>query len=121
MDPDKLVQLLLNLIKNAIESMHEQGQVTIALLQSGAFAVVEVKDTGTGIAPDELDQIFQPFYTSKDTGTGLGLSICHKIVQDHGGLIEVESELGKGTTFRISLPLPGVPEANRTAVRSETD
>lgn len=121
MDPDKLVQLLLNLIKNAIEAMHEQGQVTIALMQSGTFAVVEVKDTGTGIAPDELDQIFQPFYTSKDTGTGLGLSICHKIVQDHGGLIEVESELGKGTTFRISLPLPGVPEANRTADRSEAD
>lgn len=113
MDPDKLVQLLLNLIKNAIESMHEQGQVTIGLTQSGGFAVIEVKDTGTGIAPDELDQIFQPFYTSKETGTGLGLSICHKIVQDHGGLIEVESELRKGTTFRISLPLPNAADGNR--------
>ncbi|PYI54477.1 two-component system sensor histidine kinase NtrB [Paenibacillus flagellatus] len=104
-DQDKLIQVLLNLVKNALEAMPGQGLVTIRLMEQASRAVIEVSDTGVGIPREELDRIFQPFYTSKEQGTGLGLSICQKIVHDHGGMIEVESEPGAGTTFRITLPL----------------
>lgn len=109
MDQDKIVQVLLNLVKNAFEAMPEQGIVKIGLSRMGGFAVIEVSDTGIGMTRDELDCIFQPFYTSKEEGTGLGLPICQKIVQDHGGTIEVESEKRKGTTFSVSLPIHKVP------------
>lgn len=105
MDQDKMLQLLLNLVKNALEAMPEQGVVTIRLYSSEERAVIEVADTGLGIPETDLDKIFLPFYTTKDSGTGLGLSICHKIVQDHEGTIEVESEAAKGTKFTITLPL----------------
>lgn len=106
MDQDKMLQLLLNLVKNALEAMPEQGVVTIRLYSSEeGLAVIEVADTGMGIPEKDLDKIFVPFYTTKDSGTGLGLSICHKIVQDHEGRIEVESEAAKGTKFTITLPL----------------
>ncbi|OXM85938.1 sensor histidine kinase [Paenibacillus rigui] len=104
MDQDKMLQLLLNLIKNAFEAMQDQGYVRIKLMYSEKHAIIEVSDTGKGIPESELDQIFLPFYTTKDSGTGLGLSICHKIVQDHEGTMEVESELGKGTKFIITVP-----------------
>lgn len=106
MDQDKIVQMLLNMVKNAYEAIPEQGLVRIGMFKTNGFAVIEVRDTGIGMTEDELERIFQPFYTSKEEGTGLGLPICQKIVQDHGGNIEVESEKMKGTAFRISLPLP---------------
>jgi diguanylate cyclase (GGDEF)-like protein len=106
MDQDKMLQLLLNLIKNAFEAMKEQGSVTIRLhAGSSNTAVLEIADTGSGIPEAELEKIFLPFYTTKDSGTGLGLSICHKIVQDHEGTMEVESFVDKGTKFTITLPL----------------
>ncbi|MDQ1913075.1 ATP-binding protein [Paenibacillus sp. GD4] len=105
MDQDKILQLLLNLVKNAFEAMPEQGLVHIRLTHNGAQAVLEITDTGKGIPKEELDQIFLPFYTTKDSGTGLGLSICHKIIQDHEGTIEVESIAGEGTKFTISVPV----------------
>ncbi|UQZ87157.1 Sporulation kinase D [Paenibacillus konkukensis] len=105
MDQDKMLQLLLNLIKNAFEAMTEQGQVRIRLYQADQQAVIEISDTGEGIPETELDKIFLPFYTTKESGTGLGLSICHKIVQDHEGTMEVESEAGKGTKFTITVPV----------------
>jgi len=104
MDQDKMLQLLLNLIKNAFEAMPDQGFVRIKLTASEDHGVIEIEDTGNGIPESELDQIFLPFYTTKDSGTGLGLSICHKIVQDHEGTMEVESEPGKGTKFIITVP-----------------
>lgn len=110
MDQDKLVQLFLNLIKNAFEAMSDEGVVTIRLYASDTYAVIEVQDTGKGIPETEMDKVFHPFYTTKDNGTGLGLSICHKIVVDHGGSMEMESKLMVGTTFRITLPLAMVPE-----------
>lgn len=85
--------------------MPEQGLVHIRLTHNGAQAVLEITDTGKGIPKEELDQIFLPFYTTKDSGTGLGLSICHKIIQDHEGTIEVESIAGEGTKFTISVPV----------------
>lgn len=66
---------------------------------------MEVQDTGKGIDPEQLPHIFDPFFSTKENGTGLGLAICLKIVQDQGGTIEVDSKVGKGTTFRIKLPL----------------
>ncbi|WP_028549369.1 ATP-binding protein [Paenibacillus sp. UNC451MF] len=105
MDQDKMLQLLLNLIKNAFEAMADEGLVRIRLTRDKELAVIEISDTGKGIPEDELDQIFLPFFTTKETGTGLGLSICHKIVQDHEGTMEVESVIGKGTKFTITVPL----------------
>ncbi|WP_281887955.1 ATP-binding protein [Paenibacillus sp. YYML68] len=104
MDQDKMLQLLLNLVKNALEAMEEQGTVDIKLYPVDRHAVIEIMDDGKGIPEGELDKIFIPFYTTKDSGTGLGLSICHKIVQDHEGTIEVESLVGLGTKFTITLP-----------------
>ncbi|MCZ8518916.1 MULTISPECIES: sensor histidine kinase [Paenibacillus] len=110
MDQDKMLQLLLNLVKNAYEAMPEQGFVDIILGVRDGMAVIEIADNGKGIPDTELDKIFIPFYTTKDSGTGLGLSICHKIVQDHEGVIEVESVQGLGTKFTITLPLTEAEE-----------
>jgi signal transduction histidine kinase len=104
-DKDKVVQVLLNLVKNAIESMDESGTVTITLYQEQSKGVIEVQDTGCGIPESNLQQLFHPFFTTKESGTGLGLAICHKIIQDHCGKIEVESIVNEGTVFRIYLPL----------------
>lgn len=109
MDQDKLVQLFLNLVKNAFEAMPDEGTVTIRLYASEDDAVIEIEDTGKGIPEAEMDKVFHPFYTTKDNGTGLGLSICHKIVMDHGGRMEVESKLMVGTTFRLTLPQSKLP------------
>lgn len=116
MDQDKMLQLLLNLVKNALEAMSEQGVVHIRLYVQNQHAVIEVTDTGKGIPESELDQIFIPFYTTKESGTGLGLSICHKIVQDHEGTIEVESVPDMGTKFTITLPTVTAAEAGEQQV-----
>jgi diguanylate cyclase (GGDEF)-like protein len=105
MDQDKMLQMLLNVIKNAFEAMPEQGSVHIRLSTYNNKAIIEITDTGTGIPQSELEKVFLPFYTTKETGTGLGLSICHKIVQDHQGTLEVESESDKGTKLIITVPL----------------
>ncbi|MNI08696.1 Sporulation kinase D [compost metagenome] len=105
MDQDKMVQLVLNIVKNAYEAMSESGLVKLKLTLRNGIACLEIQDTGQGIPSDQLEQIFHPFYTTKESGTGLGLSICHKIVQDHKGALEVLSKLNVGTRFIISLPL----------------
>ena len=107
MDVDKMVQVFVNVINNAIQSMDENGDVTIRLVKVENKAVVEVSDKGVGIEEVDLKKIFNPFYTTKDDGTGLGLSICQKIIQDHGGAIEVTSFPNQGTLFRICFPLNG--------------
>ncbi|WP_423800739.1 two-component system sensor histidine kinase NtrB [Neobacillus sp. SAB-20_R2A] len=105
MDFNKMVQVFVNLINNAIQSMVESGHITIRLLKVGNLAVCEVCDTGVGIEDADLKKIFNPFFTTKAEGTGLGLSICQKIVQDHGGTIEVSSTPKYGSIFTICLPL----------------
>ncbi|WP_442603830.1 ATP-binding protein [Paenibacillus sp. KN14-4R] len=105
MDSDKILQLLLNLVKNCYEALRADGFILIRLYESQQMAVIEVADNGKGISSDALEKIFHPFYTSKPNGTGLGLSICHKIVQEHDGVIEVESVQEKGTKFTIRFPL----------------
>jgi signal transduction histidine kinase len=105
MDFDKMVQVFVNIIDNAIQSMVGNGTITIGLFKVENKAVVEISDTGAGIEAKDLDKIFHPFYTTKPDGTGLGLSICQKIIQDHAGTIEAASIVKKGTTFTICFPL----------------
>ncbi len=95
----------MNLIKNAMHAMTRDGRLTLATGVTGEGVWVSVADTGGGIPQEKINQIFQPFFTTKKKGTGLGLMIVQRIVREHGGRIEVESNVGAGTTFRIWLPL----------------
>ena len=105
-DRNQLQQVLVNLSLNACEAMSDGGTLMIATSGKSDRVVVEVTDTGCGIRPEHLDKIFEPFFTTKAVGkgTGLGLSVTYGIVQQHGGTLEVESAMGKGTTFIITLP-----------------
>jgi len=109
-DAGSLRQLLMNLLLNAIYFTPEGGSISISTGPDGAENAggirLAVQDTGAGIPADLIDKVFDPFFTTKPVGegTGLGLTICHRIVEEHGGTIDVESELGKGTTFIIKLP-----------------
>ncbi len=106
--PSQLNQVFLNLLVNAGHSIEECGTITIRSGMTDENEVwIEITDTGTGIAPEHLDRIFDPFFTTKPVGkgTGLGLSLSYGIVQKHDGQIEVESTVGKGTTFRLRLPV----------------
>jgi signal transduction histidine kinase len=107
-DPDQLKQVFWNLGLNAIQAMPSGGRLMLAIrcdvVEDGSeWAVVEFTDTGRGIPLEEVDRIFDPFYTTRANGTGLGLAITRKIVDHLGGRIEVSSREGKGTTFRVFL------------------
>lgn len=104
LDEKEMRQLLINLARNAIEAMPKHGTLTFRTMLSNGELLLQVEDTGVGIPIEKREKIFNPFYTSKDNGTGLGLSICASIVQRHNGKITVQSELGSGTCFNISLP-----------------
>ncbi len=122
-DPTQIQQAVMNLVMNAAYAMREMGgllRIDMARADpgpgegqtppdagKGAYARISVRDSGTGMSDATIDKIFDPFFTTKGTGegTGLGLSVVHGIVENHGGTIEVESELGKGSVFHILLPL----------------
>lgn len=110
-DREKLRQVFLNLVLNGIQATGRGGRLTITAVVlppgDGASAAVELSfaDTGAGMAPEVLGRIFEPFFTTKPGGTGLGLAITQKIVESHGGGIEVASDVGKGTTFRVRIPV----------------
>jgi len=106
-DSDQIHQVLLNLLLNALQAIEAQGTVTVSLRRDGNFAVIDVADTGRGIALEQLPNIFRPFFTTKGEGTGLGLSLARRIVEDHHGAISVNSVVGKGSTFSVKLPLRG--------------
>lgn len=103
-DPAQVKQAFFNIIRNAIQAMPEGGLLKISFASDDRFVAVSFKDTGPGIAPEDLGQIFEPYRTTKDQGSGLGLMIVQRIVRDHGGQIEVHSEPRKGTTFTLFLP-----------------
>src|SRR4029077_12384044 len=98
-------QGLINLLVNAIEAMPGGGQLSISLRRSGEMAEIEIRDTGRGIAPEHRQRIFQLFFTTRPGGSGIGLASTFRTIQLHNGSIEFESEVGRGTTFRIDLPL----------------
>jgi two-component system NtrC family sensor kinase len=104
--PTELQQVLLNLINNAIDSMDGGGELSILARKEDESIVIEVTDTGRGMAEGDLTRVFDPFFTTKPVGkgTGLGLSICYGIIKKMGGEITVKSVLGKGSTFRIRIP-----------------
>jgi len=104
MDHAQIKQVLVNLVKNALQAMTKGGTLTLQTGESSDGVWVGVTDTGGGIPSDQLSRIFEPFYTTKKRGTGLGLMIVQRIVREHGGRIDVESHPGKGTTFRVWLP-----------------
>jgi signal transduction histidine kinase len=104
-DAAQLQQALVNLIKNAMQAMSRGGNLTIATGESSEGVWVSVTDTGCGIPDEQLKHIFEPFYTTKKKGTGLGLMIVQRIVRAHNGRIELDSRTGRGTMFRIWLPL----------------
>ncbi|MBV9183642.1 MAG: HAMP domain-containing histidine kinase [Acidobacteria bacterium] len=111
-DPDLLHRALSNLMLNAIEAMPTGGTICLKARQNSGWVELEVSDTGVGLSPSEAQNLFTPYYTSKQHGTGLGLAIVHSIITDHGGSIRVESQPARGTTFMIELP------ANHDAVRA---
>ncbi|MBU4379106.1 MAG: ATP-binding protein, partial [Proteobacteria bacterium] len=105
-DPQHITQVVVNLVANAIQAMEKGGVLTVKTINYNDDAYIVIEDTGPGIPPEELKQIFNPFYTTKDVdkGTGLGLSVVHGIVKAHEGFIQVDSTPGKGTRFEVAFP-----------------
>jgi signal transduction histidine kinase len=104
-DRNQMHTLLVNLLLNALDAMPRGGRVEVELQGDGEHGFqVDVRDTGTGIAPEMTDRLFTPFATSKPTGTGLGLSICRRIVEGHGGQITAQSRSVGGACFTVQLP-----------------
>lgn len=103
-DENLLRQALLNLLINAQQATGPGGTITLGCAVDGGDAVVSVRDTGAGIAPEARERVFRPFFSTKQGGSGLGLSLTQRIVHEHGGSLTFESEVGKGTTFYIRLP-----------------
>jgi len=105
--PGRLNQVFMNVLVNAAQAIEERGDITIETEALDSSVVIRIADTGRGIRPEHLSRIFDPFFTTKGIGkgTGLGLSISHGIIESHNGTIHVQSQLGKGTTFTIRLPI----------------
>ena len=104
-DRQLLRQALLNLLVNAVEAMPSGGQLGVSLARRAEMAEIEIRDTGCGIAPENRQRVFQLFFTTRPGGSGIGLASTFRTVQFHNGSIDFESELGRGTTFRVELPL----------------
>lgn len=104
-DLELMKQVLINIITNAIQSMPDGGKIAITSRRELNFGVVDIQDEGEGICQSDLEKVFNPFFSRKDTGTGLGLTIASTIMQAHGGYISVRSVEGKGSTFSLHLPM----------------
>jgi two-component system NtrC family sensor kinase len=103
-DRGQLEQVFINLFANAVDAMQGRGSLGVGVRRSEGSVVITVTDSGGGIPRESIDKIYEPFFTTKDKGTGLGLAIVYNIIKKHGGDIAVESEVGKGTTFTVTLP-----------------
>ena len=113
-DSVQIHQVLLNLLLNAVQAIDNEGIIHVETAPQDGYAMIVVSDTGRGIPPENLPNIFRAFYTTKGNGTGLGLSLARRLVEEHQGRIEVSSEVGQGSKFVVFLPLGG-PLAERTA------
>jgi len=123
-DREQIKQVFLNVLLNAIEATGEGGCVSVDIRMFSRkngenFLQIEVRDTGRGIPEEHLDNVFTPFFTTKDKGSGLGLSISHQIVREHGGTISVESRIGEGSSFFINFPIS--LDVREGAVAAERD
>lgn len=107
-NPNKILQVLLNLLTNAIDATHHGGRVEIKLRSHEGNVVIEVTDSGIGIAAEDQQRIFEDFFTKKKHGTGLGLGVCRNILKEYNGEISFHSEVNKGTTFLVTLPVSKV-------------
>ena len=107
--PQQLNQVFMNILVNAAQAMKDQGEIRVSTHASNGFVEIKISDTGAGISDENLSKIFDPFFTTKEVGkgTGLGLNVAYNIVKKHKGDLKVESELGKGTTFIIRIPVGG--------------
>jgi two-component system NtrC family sensor kinase len=110
-DPDRLRQVFMNLLLNAVQAMPEGGKIVVSTEfdKDGGLIKATFRDTGTGIPREEQEKVFEPFFTTKrpGEGTGLGLAICARLLEEHGGTVEVSSEPGKGSLFTVTLPIAG--------------
>lgn len=104
-DPEQMKQVLLNLTINAVQAMMGAGEIVLAARQHDSAVAISVRDQGPGISDEDLDKIFNPFYTTKDTGTGLGLSVVYQIVNQHGGVVMADRNPEGGMTFSLTIPL----------------
>jgi signal transduction histidine kinase len=104
-DSDRLTQAFINIIKNGMEAMEQGGTLRVQVHVLRNQVEVVIADSGAGIPPDQLEKVFNYYYTTKETGTGLGLSIAHRIIEAHGGQLELESQAGSGTKVKVTLPL----------------
>jgi len=105
-DPDRIKQVLLNILLNSLAAMNKEGKISIdASTRKDNIAVV-ITDTGAGIEQTDLPRIYDPYFTSKPAGSGLGLAVVQKIMEAHGGSVEVQSVVGKGTTVLLTFPPP---------------
>jgi signal transduction histidine kinase len=95
---------LVNLIINAVQAIHDEGQVDIECGREDSFSYISVADTGEGVEHEEIVKIFEPYYSTKKFGIGIGLAITKRFIEEHGGSIGIESERGKGTTIKIRIP-----------------
>ncbi|MBT2636795.1 ATP-binding protein [Bacillus sp. ISL-39] len=110
-EPDKIKQVLINLIQNSLEAMAKGGEILVAISKDTGLASIQVIDQGSGIPEDRLTKLGEPFYSTKEKGTGLGLMICQKIIKNHGGKIDFSSIVDEGTTVTITLPLNDIPSS----------
>jgi two-component system sensor histidine kinase HydH len=110
-DPNQIKQVLVNLVKNALEATEGKGEILLSSGFKNAQVWFAVQDMGKGMPDEVLEKIFHPFYTTKDKGTGLGLAVINKIVTDHHGTITVASVTGSGSTFTVRLPIKGADAA----------
>jgi two-component system, NtrC family, sensor kinase len=118
--PQQLNQVFMNLLVNAAAAIPERGTITVRTGREGDEVFVDVEDTGTGIAEQHLPRLFEPFFTTKPVGkgTGLGLSVAYGIVKKHGGRFEVQSTVGKGTRFRVWLPVDGAKATGANSTKA---
>jgi signal transduction histidine kinase len=110
---DQIKQVILNLLSNAAYACEGSGTINISTVETKDTIEIAIEDNGKGIKPEHINQIFDPFFTTRPEvkGTGLGLSISYGIIKKHGGIIDVKSEPGRGTTFTVTLPIEGIKDA----------
>jgi signal transduction histidine kinase len=119
-DNDLIKQALLNVVLNGVQAMNNGGILTMVAHQFDATAAIEVRDQGPGIPPEVRDKVFNLYFTTKKTGSGIGLAMSYRVLQLHNGAIEFETEVGRGTTFRLVLPLASEQDRVGAEVATET-